>query len=408
MTRGRALRLGLGFGALAFGLIGAALLVRASRPPLVVIVELAVGCSYVAAGITAWERRPGNRIGPLALLVGVSWFVGDYVRAPNEVVAYLSQVFRAWYDPLLAILILSYPSGRLARRGDRVLAAGWLVVQGGWTGAKLMLGQPLSFRTCPTCPATVDGYVNDTLALDTLGRVETSLLTVLAVVTLLVLVRRWMTVTGPGRRLLAPVVLAGVVLVVAMGVEFLTSTATLSPILAPDGGPLVFYMVAMPRILVAVGVLVGLLRSTLVRSAVAQSVFELGALPTPERLEQALRRRLADPNLQVVRWSRATAAFLDRDGRTVVMPVDRARTLTILERDGEPQAGVLHDTALLDDPALVTTMTEAVRLALDTSELRDELRARGGDAGDLPAGEVTFLFGDIEDSSGLLEATRER
>ena len=148
----------------------------------------------MAAGIIAWDRRPANRIGPLALLVGVSWFVGDYVRAPNEVVAYLGQVFRAWYDPLLAILILSYPSGRLARRDDRVLAAGWLVVQGAWTGAKLLLVQPLSFRTCPTCPATVDGYVNDMLTLDTLGRIETALLAILAVVTLLVLIRRWMTV----------------------------------------------------------------------------------------------------------------------------------------------------------------------------------------------------------------------
>ena len=188
-------------------------------------------------------------------------------------------------------------------------------------------------------------------------------------------------------------------LVVAMGGKFLTSTATISPILAPDGGPLVSYMVAMPRVLVAVGVLVGLLRSTLVRSAVAQSVLELGALPTPDRLEQALRQRLADPNLHVVRWSRAAAAFQYRDGRTVVMPADRARTLTILSATASRRPPCSMTPLSSIYPVFLTTMTEAVRLALDTTDLRDELRSRGGDAGGLPRGEVTFLFGDIEDSA---------
>jgi class 3 adenylate cyclase len=78
-------------------------------------------------------------------------------------------------------------------------------------------------------------------------------------------------------------------------------------------------------------------------------------------------------------------------------------TATVLEKDGQPLAAVIHDAALLYDPALHSTVSRAVQLTLETVELRDELHARGGDTARLPVGDVTFLFGDVEGSTRLLE-----
>ena len=118
-----------------------------------------------------------------------------------------------------------------------------------------------------------------------------------------------------------------------------------------------------------------------------------------------LRIRLGDPKLEVLRWSEAQAAFIDQDGRATSPPADDgAEALTILERNGKPTAAVLHDAAISDEPSLPDTIRAAVTIALDATELRDELRARGGQAGGLPTGEVTFLFGDIQGSTSLLES----
>jgi class 3 adenylate cyclase/ActR/RegA family two-component response regulator len=65
-------------------------------------------------------------------------------------------------------------------------------------------------------------------------------------------------------------------------------------------------------------------------------------------------------------------------------------------------AVVVHDASLAADPALVASVADAVRFAVDTTEMRDQLHARGGDVAGLPRGEVAFLFGDLEGSTELL------
>jgi class 3 adenylate cyclase len=154
--------------------------------------------------------------------------------------------------------------------------------------------------------------------------------------------------------------------------------------------------------------LLGVLRARAVRTALPAAVVELGSLPTSVDLESVLRRRLGDPGLRVVRWSRSQGAYLDNDGHSVEPPsTDAAVRLVTLERGGEPVAGVILDAAL-DDPGLAATLTSLIDLTVQATDLRDELRAHGGDVAGLPSGEVTFLFGDVEGSTALLEALGER
>jgi class 3 adenylate cyclase len=138
-------------------------------------------------------------------------------------------------------------------------------------------------------------------------------------------------------------------------------------------------------------------------------MLQLGAFPTPARLQDVLRQRLGDPSLLVARWSSSQGAFLADDGRMIEQPAsDDPRTLTVLEQDGRPVGAVLHDAALLDEPAVRQTILSAAAVALEATEVRDELRARGGHTEGLPTGEVTFLFADVEGSTRLLETLGTR
>jgi class 3 adenylate cyclase len=83
--------------------------------------------------------------------------------------------------------------------------------------------------------------------------------------------------------------------------------------------------------------------------------------------------------------------------------VRRDRAVLPIERDGEPIAAVLHDAAIGSDRELMSVVAETVRYTAEVAELRQELVARGGDAAQLPSGNVTFLFGDLERSTEALE-----
>ncbi|MGD0248899.1 MAG: histidine kinase, partial [Candidatus Limnocylindrales bacterium] len=53
-----------------------------------------------------------------------------------------------------------------------------------------------------------------------------------------------------------------------------------------------------------------------------------------------------------------------------------SRAVTLLERDGDPLAAILHDAALLEDPGLVASVATAVRLTVENDRLQDEVRAQ--------------------------------
>ena len=218
----------------------------------------------------------------------------------------------------------------------------------------------------------------------------------LAVATLSV--RRWYLARGAARRLMAPVLFGGIV----TAIGFITTSLA---ILTGSDLALSGQILLVLQMLIPIGLAVTFLRAYAARGAVAGAVVQLGASPSSEGLESALRRAVGDPGLVVTRWSQVAGAYLDREGQRVTLDeLDRTRSATRLERDGQPLAAVIHDATLDVDPALVRAIVDSVRFAVDTTDLRDRLRATGGDASALPRGEVTFLFGDLEGSTNMLVA----
>jgi signal transduction histidine kinase len=128
----------------------------------------------------------------------------------------------------------------------------------------------------------------------------------------------------------------------------------------------------------ALGCLVGLLRSSLNRTRVAELVVRLSRAARPGQLRQALAAAVHDPSLSVLYWIPEQERFVDPNGRPVVVPspADRDRVATLVERDGTRIAALVHDPVLNEDPELLDAVCAAAGFALDNERLQAELRAR--------------------------------
>jgi signal transduction histidine kinase len=124
----------------------------------------------------------------------------------------------------------------------------------------------------------------------------------------------------------------------------------------------------------AMALAIGMVRLRRTRSAVVDVFSDLGHRPPPERLSAALARALGDPSLVVVTWSPASGGYVDGDGWMVeLQDGTNGRAATLIERDGEPMAALVHDSALLEDPGLVNAIAAGVRLTIDNDQLQSEL-----------------------------------
>lgn len=369
------------------------------RAPEVFLPVGVSGAVYVISGYLVALRRPANRIGPLLMLIGIwpaVFVVARYLFPVSEIVNNSSGIFSAL---LLGFVLLAFPSGHLAGRAERVTLAVASVYFAVYAIAVALTIEPTlhGVSRCPPCAPNplritdLSVYPNVQTAGD-LGIVVSA-----AVVSLLC-ARRWYLARGAARRVLAPVLFGGIV----TAIGFL---ATSLAFLAGSGSDLTSQILFLLQILVPIGLAITFVRVYASRAAVAGAVVQLGASPSMEGLEIALRQAVGDPELVVARWSPAGEVYLDREGhRTDVEQDGGARSVLLLEREGQPLAAIVHDAALEVDPVLVRTVSDAVRFAIDTTELRDRLRASGGDVEGLPAGDVTFLFGDLEASTELLAA----
>src|SRR5205823_11189636 len=96
---------------------------------------LTAGLSFVASGLIALRRRPENRTGLYLAAVGYLWFFGALGDANNDTVWTASLFVSNLAFIPFAALVLSFPSGRLMPRPDRLLVRA--------TAAFVLVGPPL-------------------------------------------------------------------------------------------------------------------------------------------------------------------------------------------------------------------------------------------------------------------------
>jgi signal transduction histidine kinase len=194
----------------------------------------------------------------------------------------------------------------------------------------------------------------------------------LAGLLLAVCAREFVRSVGGARRarLVALQAAAGLSLVLA-------GTAAVRLLLPPgevNGALLVLNEVAL--CVLAGGLLAGLLVAPWQRATVADLVVELGEARSGTVRGQ-LSRALGDPSLEIGYWLPDRAAFVDAEGRVLALPdAGSGRSVTLVEREGQPVAALVHDPAVLEDPGLLEAVTFAAQLAAANARLRAEVRAR--------------------------------
>ena len=329
--------------------------------------------TYIATGLLAWTRRPANRTGRVMVAAGLLLLLDPLQDGAIPQLALVGLVATTVSDILLGYLILAFPWGTLRSNVDRA----FLTVSG-----VAMLSANIAALSGFDARAAGAGYDNPYLlirdpALADLAMTVSHLTSILVLVGFLAIFAiRWARASGPARRIYSPVLLPATVLVIAIMVATI-----LNAVDAPEELLLVAGVTqALTRALIPIGFLVGVLRTRMARSAIADLVVELGDTPTPARLRDALANALGDPGLTVAYWSPAAGDYLAADGSPAVLPAeDSGRAVTFLERDGQPIAAILHDAVLLDDPGLVASVASAVRLSVENDRLQAEVEAQLGE-----------------------------
>ncbi|TCO52005.1 histidine kinase/DNA gyrase B/HSP90-like ATPase [Kribbella antiqua] len=125
---------------------------------------------------------------------------------------------------------------------------------------------------------------------------------------------------------------------------------------------------------VAVGVAAGLRRSR--PAKVADLVVELGETRSGT-LRDALAHALGDPTLQVGFWLAERHQYVDPAGSPVaVQPLGGGQAATFVTRNDGPFAVLVHDAAILTDPALAKAVADTTRLTASHVVLQAEVRVR--------------------------------
>ena len=334
------------------------------------VLTLLVGASLLGSGLLSWRARPENRIGPVMVITGFAWFAGQLSEASSPSLYTIGAAVQYGFIAGFIYLLLSFPSGRLLTRLDRWLVWVAIVLALGVQLVAMLYGNKAGVR-CSSCPNNVlQVFDNNTLA-ERLLDLQRVFAGALILVTIAVLVVRWMGASAPQRRAVAPVLVAGCAMLVALGWTVVDDL--LGDPLKSLPANVFFYMSAT----VPVAVLIVFLQRQLARGMVAGLVVELGEPSASADLRQALARALGDPSLELAFWFPAEARYVGGDGRTVQLPDPHSgRRSTFVERDGQPIAVLLHDPALEHNADLVRSVCAAAGLALENERLQAELRAR--------------------------------
>lgn len=299
--------------------------------------DLVVGWTFIACGLIATVRRRQSWSGWLLAATGFAWFIPNFAGVGPSILSQGAAYALFLHRGPLFHLLLTYPTGRASSRLTR-----WAVVVG--YGAAVIY--PV--------------WNNDWAAIG------------LSALLVAVSVHQYVHSVGPNRRA------RRVALLAAFALGFLVAGEAIVGLAASAGSATDVLLDAYEVMLgsVAVGLTAGLLSAWWERASVTDLVVELGEVRSGTLRDQ-LTRALGDPSLQVGYWLPETAEFVDAEGRPIRLPGPGSdRSTTMIERDGQQMAVLVHDPAVLGDPGLIEAVGLAAKLAAANARLQAEVRAR--------------------------------
>jgi signal transduction histidine kinase len=260
---------------------------------------------------------------------------------------------------VLALLVLTFPEGRSWSRPARLAIAGaFAVTLGGQVAGALVVPDGRDVMAVSTDAGLAH-------AIDRAQEIATA---AVALAVLVLVLRRLSVLRGAARRSQGPLLAAAAAVV-------LTGLVWLAWVIATDADAAKLETVGRAvAVSLPIGILVGILWSRIRRPEASELVVELRA-QTAATMRDRLARALGDPTLDVA-YRLGDGHYIDAAGRPVELPRDTDRAVTAVTVSGEEMAVLVHDPALLDEPALVESVRATASLVLENERLAAEVRSQ--------------------------------
>ena len=368
-------------GLLHFGLFGlpvllaivAADVLYPADPASRVIVTLAIALGFVAAGLVAWARRPTNGLGPLMTILGFCLLVRKFQYGkPDSWLFTVGFLVRDLPWVVFGHIVVSYPTGRLTRRRERIFA----VVA--YTAAMaLPLAALLVHERLPGAEEAAESAIAiwpDADVYDVLRQVESFVIYGALPLLLVGLIAAKLVEASPrARRMYTPLLVFGLILALRGIIEAIYSFSDPSR----DEEEVLFWTGQAVEVALGIALVVSVFRVIQARATLADALADLHGA-SPEGVRAALADVLGDPELDVAFWMPERKVYVNAAGAPYDFPVhDPGRAITAIRgTEGKPLAALVHDVGLENEPALVRDAAAAAGLALENARLHAELRAQ--------------------------------
>ena len=337
---------------------------------IVTVISVAVGASFLLAGLAAWHRWPASRLGLLFTVTGYAWVVPSLAHLPYALPFTVGNLIASVYAASLAHLALAWPTGRLRSRfecGVVIAVYAWNTLQ---SLVSMLFWNPATSGCGPGCPANLL-LASDSPAVERVfDQISVPVGLSLSAIVLTLIFRHWWRARGWSRRAMVALVWISVAVIALSVAQTVASNLNLAD------SSLLLYGIA-PVILLTGPALfvVSTLLARTARGALGTAIVDLQPGAPPEMLRDALARALGDSTLQLAFRVPGSAGYLDTAGQSVDPgQLGPGRALTALPAVSD--ALLVHDQALQQEPQLVRLTASAASMALEHARLQAEVRAQ--------------------------------
>jgi signal transduction histidine kinase len=331
------------------------------EPLVIALLSNWLTVSYVLCGLYAWWRRPDSRFGVLMVAAGFANFISTLSWTTNDLTFTLGQALDLVPPVLFMHVFLAFPSGRLRGPMERGFVASAYVAAVVLQLIRMPFGGFGPHNLFEVSASEDAALLSLRVALLTMSAF------CLAGVAVLLLRRDRGRPVRRSRVVIVDAFALGLVMIAALFVS------------AAFNGPVthqIRWATFATLSLAPIVFLAALLNARLARSAVGDLLLELRAEPAPEDLRDSLARALRDPSLELAYWLPDYGVYADFKGRPVELPDLEGRATTLIDRNGDHVAALIHDPAIEEEPELLDGVQAAAGIALENARLHADLRAR--------------------------------
>ena len=301
-----------------------------------VAADLALSWALVAASVVALERGRWRRSRALLAAAAFALLAADLQWASSHALWTLGFLLEALWVALLVQFVLTFPEGRpWSRVAGLTIAGAYVASFGGQLASAFVSGDARNLLSVAPQQSVADAS----------DRAQGILGIAVALTALFLVAGRLLALRGPAQRAQAPLLIAAGLSapVTVLWLVWVSGTGEGAPRLETTGRAV--------ALLVPLGVVTGILWSQLHRREASDLVVELRT-EGPASLRERLARVLGDPTLDLA-YRLDDGRYVDATGQPLELPQSPSRAITLVTSRGEELAALVHDPALLDEPALV-------------------------------------------------------